>query len=352
MWKTNHIALIVDKAIMEALPFTNTTPAITGGTIVAAVLSGCTILASTLSGNTILNSTSSGGTHVGGTFSGNTIIGPTISGGTYVNGTLSGITFIGGSISGSTITSAGGALSGTTLNAPVGSGGTWVAGTFSGTTLIGPIVSGGTWVGGTTSGTTHIGAAISGSTFIGGTLSGSTLISVTLSGSTFVGGTLSSPSVTGTIAGAASWSGLQTFTGVSFGNETLSQYDEGTWTPVLTASTTPGSHTYNEQVGRYTRIGRMVTVTWNMSVNSKDAALSGNVRVGGFPFTVNANADVAGSLANLINITFGDGIGIRALANGTSGGLIKQVSGGTATDVTEADVGSSPRIYGSITYEI
>jgi len=61
--------------------------------------------------------------------------------------------------------------------------------------------------------------------------------------------------------GVQSFSGVKTFTnGISLGNETLSVYDEGTWTPVLSYST-PGtsSFTYGEQYGYYVRVGRLVT---------------------------------------------------------------------------------------------
>src|SRR5690606_2607584 len=59
---------------------------------------------------------------------------------------------------------------------------------------------------------------------------------------------------------ANTFTALQTFSaGISFGDETLNVYDEGTWTPVLTLAT-PGSSsvTYTAQSGTYVRIGRLV----------------------------------------------------------------------------------------------
>jgi len=41
---------------------------------------------------------------------------------------------------------------------------------------------------------------------------------------------------------------------------TLDDYEEGTWTPTIAGSTTAGTSTYTAQVGRYTKIGRQVTV--------------------------------------------------------------------------------------------
>ena len=45
--------------------------------------------------------------------------------------------------------------------------------------------------------------------------------------------------------------------GINFaaaGGDTLTMYDEGTFTPVVEGSSTAGTATYTSQVGRYTRI--------------------------------------------------------------------------------------------------
>jgi hypothetical protein len=301
---------------MDLVPFTNTTPALTGGTIVAAVLSGVTILASTLSGNTILNSTSSGGTHVGGTFSGNTIIGPTISGGTAIGITLTGSTFLGGSISGSTITAAGGALSGTTLNAPVGSGGTWVAGTFSGTTLIGPIISGGTAKTLTLTGTTLF--------------SGPVIVS---------GNTITNPS------------------GIIFSNETLSQYDEGSWTPVIAGDGTAGTQTYSVQSGKFVRIGKQVWCEFSLTMTAKDGTTAGNIYIGGLPFTVSSATNYRGSgyFGAWVNLTMAAGytqLGLRAGTSSTIAYITQSGSASAENYTVAANIAATTELRGTIEFEI
>ena len=64
---------------------------------------------------------------------------------------------------------------------------------------------------------------------------------------------------------------------------TLDDYEEGTWTPTILGSTTAGTTTYTTQVGRYTKVGRLVTasayVVWS------NATGTGGLLIGGLPFT-------------------------------------------------------------------
>ena len=52
-------------------------------------------------------------------------------------------------------------------------------------------------------------------------------------------------------------------------SELLNWYEEGTWTPVLSATTTPPSATYANRTARYTRVGRLVTVSVWMNISSQ-----------------------------------------------------------------------------------
>lgn len=54
------------------------------------------------------------------------------------------------------------------------------------------------------------------------------------------------------------------------GGDVLSQYDEGTWTPVVTASA--GSITSYTSSGRFTRVGRMVTAVLTFKITNVGTA--------------------------------------------------------------------------------
>ena len=66
----------------------------------------------------------------------------------------------------------------------------------------------------------------------------------------------------------------------------LDDYEEGTWTPVFTGTTTDPTCTYDNQVGFYTKIGRVVTVTGRIRTDSASGG-SGALRLSGLPFTCN-----------------------------------------------------------------
>lgn len=93
------------------------------------------------------------------------------------------------------------------------------------------------------------------------------------------------------ISGALALSGQIAFPAsqnASAGANTLDDYEEGSWTPVLEGASTAGTQTYSTQVGRYTKIGNLCFVQCNITLSAFDAATSGNMRVNGLPFTVNS----------------------------------------------------------------
>lgn len=71
--------------------------------------------------------------------------------------------------------------------------------------------------------------------------------------------------------------------GVNFGVDTITHYEEGTWTPTLYGATTAGTMSYTERSGVYVRIGKLVHVEF-LLIGTITSAPSGNVIVSGLPF--------------------------------------------------------------------
>lgn len=67
-------------------------------------------------------------------------------------------------------------------------------------------------------------------------------------------------------------------------SELLADYEEGTYTPTISGSTSSGSATYTSQTGYYTKIGNVVYVTAVMVWSGHTG--TGNMRLSGLPFTV------------------------------------------------------------------
>ena len=62
----------------------------------------------------------------------------------------------------------------------------------------------------------------------------------------------------------------------------LDDYEEGTWTPVISADATPTA--YATQVGVYTKVGRQVTVIFTFNISTIGSFAGAAVKVTGFPF--------------------------------------------------------------------
>jgi hypothetical protein len=91
---------------------------------------------------------------------------------------------------------------------------------------------------------------------------------------------------------AASGAGItfpadQTIIGASTDANTLDDYEEGTWTPTYFGESSAGTTTYSSQLGVYTKIGNLVVASGIVVVDS--ATGTGNIRIGGFPFTSASN---------------------------------------------------------------
>jgi hypothetical protein len=87
---------------------------------------------------------------------------------------------------------------------------------------------------------------------------------------------------------------------------TLDDYEEGTWTPVLNADSTPPTVGYSVQVGFYTKIGRVVTVCGRVSTSSRSGG-SGSAYIDGLPFAGGATNNPFPGALEVSEITFSSG---------------------------------------------
>jgi hypothetical protein len=141
-------------------------------------------------------------------------------------------------------------------------------------------------------------------------------------------------------------------------SETLNDYEEGAFTPVLRFGGNSVGITYSSQQGRYTKIGNMVTVTVSIRLSSKGSS-TGVATISGLPFTANSS-DVQwfggpnGNLAGGSSFT-------SFLAPSVSGGQsivdlrMLNANSGSATgdaDVTNTNIGNSFIFGCTITYGV
>ena len=75
---------------------------------------------------------------------------------------------------------------------------------------------------------------------------------------------------------------------------TLDDYEEGTWTPRITASTAGVATPTSDNGGTYVRVGDMVSLSFSIHWDAVTTAMNGSRRISGLPFT---SADITGNFA-------------------------------------------------------
>ena len=99
---------------------------------------------------------------------------------------------------------------------------------------------------------------------------------------------------------------IRASTGILFGTDTaaantLDDYEEGTWTPTFIGATTAGSYTFTSNAW-YTKIGDTVTAYAEL-INITDSSLgSGQLNVGGLPFTNGDKSAMGSVLFSSLNV--------------------------------------------------
>jgi hypothetical protein len=136
---------------------------------------------------------------------------------------------------------------------------------------------------------------------------------------------------------------------------TLDDYEEGTWTPVLGGSTSETGQTYTRQLGRYTKVGRQVTVTWDVIISTV-GTMVGNGHLKGLPFTVGNNVGSRAGLAlgEFSSLATAVSIFSGIVVENTTELYIRVATASTATGVASITAtslwGNGTQLIGTITY--
>jgi hypothetical protein len=127
---------------------------------------------------------------------------------------------------------------------------------------------------------------------------------------------------------------------------TLDDYEEGTWTPSL-----GGNTTYVAQTGRYTKVGRLVTVTFDVEVSTLG---TGSINIiSGLPFASGSglNNGMGGSVGYFSGLA--NTFVFVALRNDQGSSIINIATAASAVSILNANptfFGNSARLLGALTY--
>jgi len=128
---------------------------------------------------------------------------------------------------------------------------------------------------------------------------------------------------------------------------TLDDYEEGTFTPTIVYSGT-NTPTYITQLGRYTKIGRLVQVQIYFSWNENGS--TGNVSIGGLPFTSVTSIDraVPSILSfGLLVVT----VSITGFVNSNATTIYLALNDNALTALSATNTDNDQDLYVTVTYE-
>jgi len=131
---------------------------------------------------------------------------------------------------------------------------------------------------------------------------------------------------------------------------TLDDYEEGDWTPTyFGAAGSAGSLAYSEQTGKYTKIGRQVTITGTIILTNK-GSWTGRVQIGGLPF--NSTADQYSGQVELRNCTFTSTYVVMEIGRAatTYGRFVTVDGAGANGQLNDTDIANNSGFLFSITY--
>ena len=152
---------------------------------------------------------------------------------------------------------------------------------------------------------------------------------------------------------------IQSAGGISFNGDTaaanaLDDYEEGDWTPDLQFGGAKVGITYNNQYGKYVKIGRLVHVFGRINLSSKGSS-SGNARFFGLPYVTET---ITGTTMNIGSIWYSGfnlqgsivQVVMRTDGNGQSFIEPKGVTTNTEDAIGDSDFTNSTDMCFSVTY--
>ena len=165
-----------------------------------------------------------------------------------------------------------------------------------------------------------------------------------------------------TIAGNLGVNGITTSTGtivassgVAIGGSgaanTLDDYEEGTWTPIITGYTGGNTQTYSSAFGNYVKAGKLVTCTYQVKLSAKGNISGAYVHLKGMPF---ANLTTAAG-SGIIHYVWALGTARDNLTWEVGGGntdkcWLTYTDGTTTNYVNTSDVGNTTGFMGTLIY--
>jgi hypothetical protein len=132
----------------------------------------------------------------------------------------------------------------------------------------------------------------------------------------------------------------------------LDDYEEGSWTIGLTFGGGTTGLTTSSNAGRYTKVGRQVTLSGYIALSNKGSSVGAAV-INGLPFTIGApNAAYSAASLRLASISYTGAFQAFGAVNGITIGLEQISALGAVLSLTDVNFANNSEIIFSLTYTV
>jgi hypothetical protein len=138
----------------------------------------------------------------------------------------------------------------------------------------------------------------------------------------------------------------------SAGANTLDDYEEGSWTPVIGGSGGTSGQTYGAQQGIYVKVGKLVVAMFRVQLSNK-GTITTDAQIQGLPFTIENVSGQWNSTALHFENTAGNLIHLFAQLNiNTTTATLRQMSAASTgtTAANTADIANTTQLAGVLVY--
>jgi hypothetical protein len=143
-----------------------------------------------------------------------------------------------------------------------------------------------------------------------------------------------------------------TFNGDTAAANALDDYEEGTWTPGISFGGGVVGITYQDFLGKYTKVGNLVTASGFFQLTAKGTS-TGVALITGLPFTsANITRNYASAAIRVKGVSFADYIMAHNSVNTTTLELFESTNAGVVTQIDNTSFGDTSNIMINVSYKV
>jgi len=134
---------------------------------------------------------------------------------------------------------------------------------------------------------------------------------------------------------------------------TLDDYEEGTWSPIIGGDGGQSGQSYGIRNGTYVKVGKIVVASFDATLSAKGTLSGTYVQIKGLPFTIQTTQIQSGCSLYFVNLTTNwITLGLQTLENSTSAFVWGMTAAAASrTYPAFSDIGNSTQLAGILVYQ-